>query len=320
MVPLDAVDDLPAVLAAVAAVVLLSATQDIATDGVAVRMTVGGGRAQANGIQAAGTAVGNVLGGGGVLIVYDTLGWATALAVLAALSLLPTWLVLRYSEGPGPGSQGTLRDGFARLRTVLRPPGAKRWALVVLPLSFGGTAAAYGMVTPALVDAGWSLTAIGLVNTVLAGAVATAVALGTGRLIARHGSRRVLVWTLLLSLLATTGLTPLMFGLTDPVGTPVAVSLYLAGHAAASVVTSMVNMSWSRPESAGTDYTTLTSIGIVASFALVGGVVAGAGSVGYPTMLAVCAALVTLALLAQRLLPLPAEPAAAVASVAGPAR
>src|SRR3546814_12094455 len=54
---------------------LLAATQDIATDGLAVHLLQGRDRGLANGIQVGGYRLGMVLGGGLLLWIYSLTGW-----------------------------------------------------------------------------------------------------------------------------------------------------------------------------------------------------------------------------------------------------
>jgi MFS family permease len=96
LIPLDIVDDLPLVLALVGVIALLSATQDIATDATAVRLLAPSERGIGNGIQKAGGYFGLIVGGGGVLVLFDRWGWSVALAVLAGLTALPLVVLLRY--------------------------------------------------------------------------------------------------------------------------------------------------------------------------------------------------------------------------------
>ena len=67
---------------------LVSATQDIATDGLAVDTLVGSERGYANGIQVGGYRAGMVLGGGLLLLVLDRIGLPLAFVVLAGLTLV----------------------------------------------------------------------------------------------------------------------------------------------------------------------------------------------------------------------------------------
>src|SRR5829696_1483084 len=89
LIPVDVVTDLQLLVVLGAAIALLSATHDIAADSVAVPLIEPAERGVGNGIQRAGGYNGLMVGGGGVLIIYDRLGWGVALAALAALTALP---------------------------------------------------------------------------------------------------------------------------------------------------------------------------------------------------------------------------------------
>lgn len=67
----DPVDDYPRLVVIIAGVLLLSATQDIATDALATQVVRAADRGIANGIQTAGGLLGNLIGSGAVLIVYE---------------------------------------------------------------------------------------------------------------------------------------------------------------------------------------------------------------------------------------------------------
>ncbi len=72
--PFDVLDNLGLIIAALAVVAILSSTQDIATDALAVRTMRGSGRGGVNGLQVGAGFVGDIIGGGGVLVVYDLFG------------------------------------------------------------------------------------------------------------------------------------------------------------------------------------------------------------------------------------------------------
>ncbi|CCG09710.1 Major facilitator superfamily MFS_1 [Pararhodospirillum photometricum DSM 122] len=89
------------------------------------------------------------------------------------------------------------------------PPGGLRWG-ILLAVSGLGIGVAWALVTPMLVDAGWSLERIGLVMNVLGPLVGVGTAAGTGVLLRLWGRRRLLAMVsagqglLLLALLVAT--------------------------------------------------------------------------------------------------------------------
>ncbi len=296
MLPFDVVDDFGVIVAIASALVALSATQDIAADALAVRILEPSDRGFANGVQVAGGYLGNVLGGGLVLVVYDLLGWPAALLALAAMTALPLSLIVSFREPPRIGGLPSTRQAWASLGTVFRVPGAVRWALVVVPLLQVSAAGSYALLTPALVDIGWSLALIGIVLNIVASLAAVAGAIVAGSAISRVGARRVLLAGVALTVVSALAVIPVTAGSLAVASSTALIALVQVAYVVVSAVVYTTNMNLSRQRTAGTDFTTLTSFSMIAS--LVGGglIVALAGTFGYATMLVVSAVLAVLGL------------------------
>jgi MFS family permease len=292
LIPVDVVTDLPLLVGIGAAIALLSATHDIAADAAAVRLLAPSERGVGNGIQRAGGYLGLMVGGGGVLIVYDRLGWGVALAVLAALTALPLPALLGWREDQVlPGAAPRLGASFQTLGSYFRQPGAARWALVVLPLYYLGIATAYPLVTPMLVDAGWPLDRIGAVSIVGGGTAAVLASLASGALLTRVGRRRTLVAFGLLEVAAIMALFPLAQGQSGTLAGLAAVALLNIAYASAGTAVYTINMDWSRKGSAGSDFTVQDSLVHLCSL-LAGAAGLGlAGILGYPRTLGLSVAL-----------------------------
>lgn len=283
-------DHLGPVMAICAIFVLFSATQDIAADALAVRLLSEGGRGLGNGIQVGGNYLGSVVGGGLAVIVYDRWGWVPAILLLALLTATALGVVIGFRE-PERAVQ-VRRAGLREVLSVFGQPGCRSWVLVVVPLYYIGAAVGYAIVSPALVDAGWSLTKIGVVSGAIASAPAVLAALGAGALTARWGRQRVLVLGGVLLAVATLGLVPLALGETSTVWTTVALCAFMAAYAVANVVVYTINMDFARPDSAGTDFTTLTSFALAVSFVAAAVALTAAAWIGYIGVLAVSIVLV----------------------------
>jgi predicted MFS family arabinose efflux permease len=285
LVPVD-VEDLPLLVGIGAVIALLSATHDIAADAAAVRLLAPSERGVGNGIQRAGGYLGLMMGGGGVLIVYDRLGWGVAVAVLAILTALPLPVLLRWREDEVlPVAAPRLGGSFRTLGSYFRRPGAARWALVVLPLYYLGIATAYPLVTPMLVDAGWPLDRIGAVSIVGGGTAAVLASLASGALLTRLGRRHALVAFGLLEVVAILALFPLAQGQSGTLAGLAAVALLNIAYASAGTAVYTINMDWSRPGSAGSDFTVQDSLVHLCSL-LAGAAGLGlAGILGYPRTL-----------------------------------
>lgn len=270
--------------------VFFSATQDIAADALAVRLLTTGERGLGNGIQVGGNYLGSVVGGGLAVVVYDQFGWVAALVMLAVLTATALAVVIAYRE---PEKEIVVEQpGFRGLLTVFSQAGLRSWTFVVVPLYYIGAAVGYAIVSPALVDAGWSLTRIGVVTGVVASIPAVLSSLGAGWLVARLGRRRVLILGGLLLAVSSLCLMPLALGSADMLWTSVAVCIFMGTYAMANVVVYTVNMDYSRPDSAGTDFTTLTSFALAISFIAAGVALTFAEFVGYPAVLVASIALV----------------------------
>lgn len=312
--PVDQLDQLMIILAIY---VTTSATQDMAVDALALRLVSARDRGHANGIATAGSWLGNILGGGAVVIVHDHWGWNAAVLTLTALTLLPLLFILRFNEPARPDRPTPLREGYRALMTVFNQPGSRSWALVVMPLLQVGTTTIYGVLSTALVDAGWSLTRIGMVMGVVIGIPAGAAALLTGWCVARFGRRATLIAAGLLCALAALPLLPLMLGQAPLIGTTLALCGYTAGMAATNTLVYTLNMDCSRPSTAATDFTTLAAWATLWTFVAGAGFFALADLWGYPivvwagiglTLLGTCAGVLHLQ---RRATPAATEPAPA---------
>jgi len=91
--------ELPLVLAAVLVANLLAATQDIATDALAIDMLNHEERGLGNGIQVAGYRVGMIVGGSLLLVQYERLGWSMTFLTMSGLLCLAT---TPFSSMPSP--------------------------------------------------------------------------------------------------------------------------------------------------------------------------------------------------------------------------
>jgi predicted MFS family arabinose efflux permease len=254
-----------ALMMAVLLLNLMAATQDIATDGLAVDLLAPSERGLANGLQVAGYRVGMIAGGGILLVLHDRLGSARTFASMALLTAVATLPIARLRAEPRPLPRA---PGAIALRPVvhfLRRPGAERVLLLIVVYKAGDTFAT-GMLRPFLTDAGLTLAEIGwLIGTV--GFVAGLVgALAGGLLVNRLGRRTALVGFGLLQAAAVAAYATLAVA-----GRPGAAHLYgvcaaehfAGGMATAALFTCM--MDWCSSDASATDYTVQASAVVVAT-------------------------------------------------------
>ncbi|MEM1255029.1 MAG: MFS transporter [Cyanobacteria bacterium P01_H01_bin.21] len=297
---------LPFILLALAIMGACCASQDIATDALAVRLLAPHERGMGNAIQGIGGALGRMIGGGGMLILLNRWGWTHSLLSLAAVMVLALVPVLIYREPHRKISETTTvfeqQNYFKVFIRFVQRPGMGIWLLVL-----GLYAAAHNlsatMFTPLLVDAGLSMADIGSLLGVFGIGMSILGTLAAGILIDKLGRKGTL---LVASAIALTGILFYQlptFGFTQlPIlYSIVSVAFFSLGMVGTTAFTIMMDKS--RPEMAGTDYTLQTSligIGSVLS-AAVSGVLAEA--VGYRGVFALSGILgmVLLAVIAKKL-------------------
>lgn len=292
---LDLRADFAAIYLLCLATALLSCTQDIALDGLACRLLGAAERGLGNGLQIAAGLVGNLVGGGIMLMLYPTLGWQGCCLVLAALTSVSWVQLLGYREPDWPRAAGPV--SHRRLFTFWRGAARKRW-LLLLALYPAASSLAYAVIMPALVDCGWTLDSIGLVVNVVGSVAGLATALVYGRLLRRMARPRAMRWAAVLQLLGIAGLAWPALGWGPPAAAGVLVVLYFLLYTPAATVLATLMMDHASPESPATDYTVQASLSHFFSMGLssVGAMLAA--RIGYDGVIATSVALAMIALVA----------------------
>lgn len=293
---------LPALLGLLLLVNLAAATQDIATDGLTVRLLPERWRGLGNSVQVSGYKIGMLVSGSGLLLCIDVLGWNLALGLVAGLMLLLTVPIWRFDEtrlaprlADAPETTRGWRLLWQHYRGLIAQPGMGQWLLVVLAFKLGD-ALGSPMIKPMLVDQGWSNAQLGQLTLISSLAGIGGAVLG-GALYTRLGLRRSLITFGLLQALGIAAMA-LLVGHGGDTGLVYAVALFEQTADGMSTVALFAGMmSRCRPEHEGADYTLQASVqlllaGVVGSFS---GVLAK--SLGYPNLFLLAGALGVAALL-----------------------
>jgi PAT family beta-lactamase induction signal transducer AmpG len=175
---------------------VLVSTQDIATDGYAVRQLAVRDRPLGNAIQGGAVALGVVVGGTMSLVIYHHFGWRPMIWTMCAASLLPLIAALSMREDADPEPADQPR---ASLKAFWARPEARE-ALLIALVYRASEGLIKAMEGPYLVDRGVPLDIVGYLS---GGAAATAGLIGSGLaaiLMLRLGASGVLT---LLGLLRT---------------------------------------------------------------------------------------------------------------------
>ncbi|MFC6010761.1 MFS transporter [Nocardia lasii] len=242
---------------------LLSATQDVATDGLAVRLLGPRERGLGNGIQVGAYRLGMIVGGGALLWLYALAGWRAlflAMAVLIVVTTVPVWMLRE------PVTDRVPRPHPARLVgawwTRLLRPGVLAFIGLIAAFKFGDSMAA-ALTGPFLSDAGLSLGQIALIKGVLSSAGALAGAALGGWLAFRYGRRTAL---LIGGVTQTASLALYLFASLGVGGFELLVTASLAEHlfgGAATVAVFALMMDASEPDHAGSDYTLFACVIVI---------------------------------------------------------
>lgn len=282
---------------------LFAATQDIITDGLAVRRLPPAMRGLANSLQVTGYKVGMLAGGSGLLFVLAWLDGSMALVLLGLLVLalllplaLGDWAESRPAASPIAVAMATNtatskpQDASARdWRSGFWRSGMGLWLLLVAAFKVADSLGS-AMIKPMLVDLGWQLPAIAQ-QTLMATLAGLAGAVFGGMVFRTLGAWHSLMWSGLAQALgiAAYALLPGWGG--DPWGVYL-VSMgeqFADGWSSVALFAAMMGLC--RQAWAGADYTLLASLQVVAAgvFGLVGGWLAG--QLGYSRFFVVAGAL-----------------------------
>jgi MFS family permease len=245
---------------------LIAATQDIVTDGLAVRMLSTRELGLGNAIQVGAYRVGMILGGGVLLQVFAQAGWKTTFICMATLLAATIVPVLMLREPPpdtaaAPPSAAELSVGWVhRLLT----PGILLLAALIFCYRFGDQMLTT-LLVPFLIDNGLDLSAIAVIKGKIGNATSILGALLGGWLAFSTGRRNALLvsgvaqaasFTLYVVAALGVGGVALLWVATiveGIIGTMATVALFT------------LMMDASEPEHAGTDYTLLASAVLVVS-------------------------------------------------------
>lgn len=256
------------VLAAFLLCNLVAATQDVATDGLAVDLLKDGERGWANGVQVGAYRIGMIAGGSAMLVVLAQIGWQGTMITMAAFLLLASLPILFFREREVLGDLTTTVDSHLKRKPLedigafLKTPTMLKWLGLLLIFKFSHQASS-AMMRPWLVDHGYSLTEIGALMG-LFGSGAGLVGAVLGAWVASRFDRvRSLVWLAVLQALATA--TYLIPVLTEHAAWKVALATMLdngvSGIATVTLFAAM--MEKCRPKHSASDYTLQASIVVI---------------------------------------------------------
>jgi MFS family permease len=247
------------------------ATQDIATDALAVKMLPVKQRGLGNGIQVAGYKLGMLAGGNGLLILMAGIGLQEGFRWLAAgllLLMIPVLLFREPAREPAANTvsmitQKARNNLWQEWRPLLAAPGMRLWLPVLLTYKLADSMAS-SMIRPLLVDSGFSLDQIGQFG--IAASIAGMAAAFAGGLCERWlGGWRALFWFGLLQAIGLVAWALVPLGWHDA-NTVFAIAIFEQVADAMSTVALFAGMmGFCRAGHEGGDYTVQMSLFMIVS-------------------------------------------------------
>lgn len=262
----DPSNGLTALIIAAFAFNILAASQDVITDGLAVRMLDVKERGLANAIQVGAYRLGMILGGGLLLTVFARTNWQVTflcMAALLSLTVLPTFFLKEGTTTANGARYSAVELLLGWLRRLMQP-GIVRFAAIIFLYRFGDQMVAT-LLGPFLIDQGMNKEAIALMKGTVGSATSLFGAIIGGWLAYSAGRRTAVLssgiaqaasYTLYIVAALGMGGVSLLWVATiceGVIGTMATVALFT------------LMMDASDPEHAGTDYTLFASLVVVMS-------------------------------------------------------
>lgn len=266
-----------------------AATQDIATDALAVLQLDEAERGFGNGIQVAGYRVGMILSGGALLAWFNVLGWRSAVLILAAMLFLATLPILFFKPAmPSKAEVASEAFGGKSAFWLLLHKDSRIWLFALCLYKFGEYMA-MPMLRPMLVDQGRTLEELAfLIGTVGFGAGLLGSLCGA-LVIHRIGHRVALRAFLLFNGVALLTYAWIAAHPASHLTLQIACGIehFSGGMATVALFTEM--MYHCRPRHEATDYTLQSCLTILISISA--GTLSGfiAQKIGYTTLFVLCA-------------------------------
>lgn len=257
----------------------VGATQDIATDGLAVNILKGNQQHVGNMFQVIGSRLGFIVGGGAILWALDFLNWQSTFLILAIIVLLNTLPILFYREPIHQNmadlkllDQTSLNQNKIKISRSIRQylqyffQSKRMWAWLLVLCSIKVTDGLSGpILKPLLVDLGLSLSQIGVYITML-GAFAALVGAGLAGIVLKYMQRSLAL--ILFSILKLGSLVGFMWlASLYTRQQPIALGLIYLINALEDMFSAMLLvviltlvMQYSRKQHAGTDFTFQVSL------------------------------------------------------------
>ena len=192
---------------------LAVAIQDVSVDGLSCKIFNKEQRKYINSIQFSSNLLGNIIGGGVLLITYPYLEWKGSLLVLSALTAI-SWIQLLFYVEPDNKDKKHKNIKLLFKACFSFAIKYKYWFILLFIYPFGMNGA-FTILKPMLVDVGWSVGDIGFVVKVYGSLVGVLSALSAPFIIKRFGGYLTLRYLTSFLIIGLCTMLPITVGYTS---------------------------------------------------------------------------------------------------------
>ena len=242
---------------------IASATQDIATDSLAVLSFSKKDKSLANSMQSMGNFAGAMIGSGILLLLYHKFGWGNLLpflAVFVIIALIPliffkrghNQVIIKAKQEKKPTPDDLF--GFFKQKGI--------WKQVFfLFVYYAGLIGVLAMLKPMLVDYGYNMKEIGVMSGIVGTSIGCLASFGGGFIVRKIGRHFARILFAVFTLITTIYFCLLVSALPVNIATlHLGISLLWASYGMAVIVVYTTAMDCVRPGFEGTDFTIQTVI------------------------------------------------------------
>jgi len=257
----------------------VSASQSIALDGLVYKNVFKRERSFAMSIKTASGLLGMVLGGGVGLVLYTHLGWEITMTIVSLIMLLALIQVVFYKESKPKNEQSPVELDYKQFISFWKGKDKKVWMLLLF-LYPASISSAYGLITPILVDLGWSLDRIGYAVHIVGYSIGVLASFSASWFIKRYGKKNVLIGASLGQCLGTL-LLLLLFYNNDTLSTILIVGIIFSFYTPSMVIMTTLMMDKASKKTPATQFAAQHSIYMFSGIIFATLAVSFAGVLGY---------------------------------------
>ena len=254
-----------------------SATQDIATDALAVLSFSKKDKSMVNSMQSMGSFGGVMIGSGLLLLLFQTMGWSSLLPYVGLFVLLA---IIPLIFNPNIKFKKKDQKDTAKLKDIwlfFKQKDLKIWKQIIfLFFYYSGVIGTLAMLKPYLVDMGFTVKQIGFMFGIIGTAVGFIASFFGGLIVRRIGRYRSRILFATMTLISTIFFCIFIHLPYSTLLLYIGVVLLWSSYGMATIIVYTTAMDYVRPGKEGTDFTIQTVITHLSSMfvAMISGVIA----------------------------------------------